>query len=479
MGSQSSKLVNGQEMMQQSSGIIRNQYVNQSGNSIGSMTDTQQRGNFINTIFQWTNGANSVQLTGTFNNWVNPIPLEKVENNCFQVILKLRPGVYQYKYIVDGQWRFSPDDPTCNDENGNINNLIDTTNIERSISLIGQNNGSTKFLTMGSQNNSVNFIQTNARIMNSNGNVAMQQQQNTQNQQNIMGVNASNRANQQFQYQAQQQQLLHQFQYQNLQKQQQQQQPQQQYNVQNVFNQQQQNLQIFQQLGNNPQNISSNIIGQQQGGTIPQQEFQKMMQQGGQGQYANSFHPSSNISNMQAMYIRASQNSNFDKSQLLIKAHITQQNQTNFEVAFKDQAPVLPPHLLEVPTIKRRSAKYVSMWREKKLRPKSTAKSVFGGQDSVHNTNSMNIEDENTDTSMNGQQLTLNNTPEDDAEVLMHVFQPGHSITPVDHVTLNHIGIDNLNHHEKYNVYCITQRFKTKYTTYKFYTSKYDTQIII
>ena len=43
----------------------------------------------------------------------------------------------------------------------------------------------------------------------------------------------------------------------------------------------------------------------------------------------------------------------------------------------------------------------------------------------------------------------------------------------------NHVGIDNMKHSETYNVYCLTQRFRTKYTTYQFFVSKYDTQIIL
>ena len=51
---------------------------------------------------------------------------------------KLKRGVYQYKYIVDGDWRFSPDDATTHDEQGNINNVIDTTQIEPAIQEISR-----------------------------------------------------------------------------------------------------------------------------------------------------------------------------------------------------------------------------------------------------------------------------------------------------------------------------------------------------
>ena len=35
-------------------------------------------------------------------------------------------GIHQYKFIVDGEWRFSPDEPIAHDEHGNINNILNT-----------------------------------------------------------------------------------------------------------------------------------------------------------------------------------------------------------------------------------------------------------------------------------------------------------------------------------------------------------------
>ena len=38
---------------------------------------------------------------------------------------RFRPaGTYQYKFIVDNEWRFATDQPTVRDEMGNINNCI-------------------------------------------------------------------------------------------------------------------------------------------------------------------------------------------------------------------------------------------------------------------------------------------------------------------------------------------------------------------
>lgn len=41
-------------------------------------------------------------------------------------ILKvLPPGIYQYKFIVDDQWRYAPDLPAVYDEMGNVNNVLE------------------------------------------------------------------------------------------------------------------------------------------------------------------------------------------------------------------------------------------------------------------------------------------------------------------------------------------------------------------
>ena len=58
--------------------------------------------------------------------------------NEFELILvifsfqRLEPGIHYYKFIVDNEWCFSPDDDIIHDENGNINNVIDTRNYQKS-----------------------------------------------------------------------------------------------------------------------------------------------------------------------------------------------------------------------------------------------------------------------------------------------------------------------------------------------------------
>ena len=40
--------------------------------------------------------------------------------------MKVLPsGVYQYRFIVDGQWRYTPDLPWAQDDAGNAYNILD------------------------------------------------------------------------------------------------------------------------------------------------------------------------------------------------------------------------------------------------------------------------------------------------------------------------------------------------------------------
>ena len=56
-------------------------------------------------------GALSVQLVGDFTHWQkSPISLRKDADGLWRATVQLAPGVYHYRFLVDGQWR---DDPEC------------------------------------------------------------------------------------------------------------------------------------------------------------------------------------------------------------------------------------------------------------------------------------------------------------------------------------------------------------------------------
>ena len=58
--------------------------------------------------------AQKVILTGSFNNW-NEAELEmERENGAWTISIALKPGNYEYKYLVDGRWELGPSNPHRN-----------------------------------------------------------------------------------------------------------------------------------------------------------------------------------------------------------------------------------------------------------------------------------------------------------------------------------------------------------------------------
>ena len=82
----------------------------------------------INYLFIWTEGGSQVKLTGSFSDWKIKFDMAKDPNdNCFKCQLPLDNKIYQFKFIVDNDWKCSDKYPKKEDNSGNINNFIDLT----------------------------------------------------------------------------------------------------------------------------------------------------------------------------------------------------------------------------------------------------------------------------------------------------------------------------------------------------------------
>ena len=100
------------------------------------------------TPFHWTDGGNNVYLVGSFTKWLeNKVPMKKEENkennnnknnnnkhDVWSALVFLKVGIYSYKFIVDGEWRYATDQTKITDENGNINNCLSVTFPRRRLS---------------------------------------------------------------------------------------------------------------------------------------------------------------------------------------------------------------------------------------------------------------------------------------------------------------------------------------------------------
>lgn len=80
----------------------------------------------VPTVFRWEHGGRQVYITGTFNNWEQQIPMHR-SGNDFTYIHNLKKGKHAFKFIVDDEWRFAPDQPTVADIEGRINNFMDVS----------------------------------------------------------------------------------------------------------------------------------------------------------------------------------------------------------------------------------------------------------------------------------------------------------------------------------------------------------------
>ncbi|XP_057777092.1 protein PTST homolog 2, chloroplastic-like isoform X2 [Salvia miltiorrhiza] len=75
------------------------------------------------TSIVWPNSAAEVLLAGSFDGWKTQRRMRRSKSGLFSITLKLYPGRYEIKFIVNGQWKLDPLRPTVNN-NGHQNNLF-------------------------------------------------------------------------------------------------------------------------------------------------------------------------------------------------------------------------------------------------------------------------------------------------------------------------------------------------------------------
>ena len=80
--------------------------------------------------FVWDEGGDKVLLTGTFTNWQQSFAMSKGDNGTFTTQITLPKQFYQFKFIVDGNWKCSRRYDKMDDGSYNINNFIDLSKIE-------------------------------------------------------------------------------------------------------------------------------------------------------------------------------------------------------------------------------------------------------------------------------------------------------------------------------------------------------------
>lgn len=73
----------------------------------------------------WNHGGKSVQITGEFDNWSGSVDMHQdTENSHVVTILIDATKDIEYKFIVDGEWKYAMDLPHRTDWRGNVNNVV-------------------------------------------------------------------------------------------------------------------------------------------------------------------------------------------------------------------------------------------------------------------------------------------------------------------------------------------------------------------
>ncbi|KAK4259153.1 hypothetical protein QN277_005513 [Acacia crassicarpa] len=78
----------------------------------------------IPTMITWSYDGKEVAVEGSWDNWKSRVLMQK-SGKDFTIMKVLPSGVYQYRFLVDGQWRYAPDLPSAQDDAGNAYNILD------------------------------------------------------------------------------------------------------------------------------------------------------------------------------------------------------------------------------------------------------------------------------------------------------------------------------------------------------------------
>lgn len=103
---------------------------NQSGNIVQKTMEYEDMPceNGIPTMITWSHGGHEVAIEGSWDGWKTKDFLQRTDKD-FTVMKVLPSGVYHYRFIVDGQWRYAPDLPCEGDDTGNVFNVLDLQDI--------------------------------------------------------------------------------------------------------------------------------------------------------------------------------------------------------------------------------------------------------------------------------------------------------------------------------------------------------------
>ena len=115
---------------------------NMSNSSQKTIENSLNIQNEIKYKFYWKEGGNKVQLAGNFcGNWKNRYDMKKNPNNgFFEYEMTLTKNIYQFKFLIDSEWKCSKYYGIMKDKRDIPNNFIDLTNYSNLVPINLQQN---------------------------------------------------------------------------------------------------------------------------------------------------------------------------------------------------------------------------------------------------------------------------------------------------------------------------------------------------
>ena len=86
--------------------------------------------------------ASKVFVAGTFNGWATEsTPMERQDDSTWRTAIELAPGMYEYKFLVDGVWCCNPNEKNMEPPVCCVPNLFGTMNYKIEIAENGSTSG--------------------------------------------------------------------------------------------------------------------------------------------------------------------------------------------------------------------------------------------------------------------------------------------------------------------------------------------------
>ncbi|KAK7591208.1 hypothetical protein V9T40_002821 [Parthenolecanium corni] len=90
--------------------------------------ESNEKPGLLPTVFKWEGGGKDVFISGTFSSW-KPVPMVKSHGD-FVTIIDLPEGEHEYKFCVDGDWKYDPTTRITDNGLGSKNNVVTVKNTD-------------------------------------------------------------------------------------------------------------------------------------------------------------------------------------------------------------------------------------------------------------------------------------------------------------------------------------------------------------